>query len=120
MMGDAGGKSGRNGAAENRSSSDRNARTMETRVGWRLAGVGMQAASEVMAGALIGWLIDRWRGHGSAFLLTGAIIGIIVAMWTLLKVGLRLNRELDAKYPVRGRGKSLREDRRPKDTGRQD
>lgn len=119
-MGNAGGQPGRDGPAEGRASADRNARTMESRVGWRLAGVGMQAASEVMAGALLGWLVDRWRGHGSVGLLTGAIIGIVVAMWTLLKVGLRLNRELDRTSPVRGRGKSLTEDARPKETGRKD
>lgn len=82
-------------------------------MGWRLAGVGMHAASEVMAGALLGWLFDRWRGHGSTGLLVGSLIGIVVAMWTLLKVGLRLNRELDEVAPVRGKGRSVREDDRP-------
>ena len=36
----------------------------EVRVGWRMAALGMETASQVAAGALLGWLYDRWQGTG--------------------------------------------------------
>lgn len=68
---------------------------MESRAGFRLAGIGLTTASEVMAGALIGWLIDQWRGEGSTFLLIGAIAGIVVGLTTLIRSGLTVNRQMD-------------------------
>jgi F0F1-type ATP synthase assembly protein I len=67
----------------------------EIRVGWRMGGLGMQVASEAGAGALLGWLFDWWRGTAPTGLLVGAVIGIVVALWSLIKGGLKLNRELD-------------------------
>lgn len=67
----------------------------ESRTGWRMAGVGFEVASEVAAGALLGWLFDRWRGHGNIGVLVGSIVGIAVGLWSLIRTGLKLNRELD-------------------------
>jgi F0F1-type ATP synthase assembly protein I len=67
----------------------------EIRVGWRMGGLGMQVASEAGAGALLGWLFDRWRGTAPTGLLVGAVIGIVVALWSLIRGGLKLNRDLD-------------------------
>jgi hypothetical protein len=79
----------------------------EVRVGWRMAGLGMQVASEVAAGALVGWLIDRWRGGGTTATLIGGIAGISVGLWTLLRGALALNRDLDRVSPTKGRGTPL-------------
>ncbi len=76
----------------------------ETRIGYRMAGIGFEVSSEVAAGALIGWGIDYWLGSQPNGLLTGSIIGIAVAMWTLIHRTLKLNRELDRKHPTAGRG----------------
>ena len=79
----------------------------EMRVGWRMAGIGMQVASEVAAGVLLGWLFDYWRGHGTIGVIIGACAGIGVALWSLIRNALRLNRELDRTAPTAGRGKPL-------------
>jgi F0F1-type ATP synthase assembly protein I len=68
-----------------------------------MGGLGMEVASQVGAGALLGWLFDRWRGTAPTGLLVGATIGIVVGLWSLIKGGLKLNRDLDRK-PVRRRG----------------
>jgi F0F1-type ATP synthase assembly protein I len=60
-----------------------------------MGGLGMQVASEAGAGALLGWLFDWWRGTAPTGLLVGAVIGIVVALWSLIKGGLKLNRDLD-------------------------
>ncbi len=73
----------------------------EMRVGWRMAGLGFQVASEVGAGALFGWLFDRWQGTAPTGLLVGSIAGIAVARWSLIRGALKLNRELNRTNPVR-------------------
>ena len=79
----------------------------EIRIGWRMGGLGMEVASEVLAGVLLGWLFDKWRGTAPTGLLTGAVLGILVAMWTLIHGALKLNKLLDERYPTTGRGKPL-------------
>jgi F0F1-type ATP synthase assembly protein I len=60
-----------------------------------MGGMGMEVASQVGAGALLGWLWDRWRGTAPTGLLVGAVIGIVVGLWSLIRGGLKLNRDLD-------------------------
>ncbi len=79
---------------------DGNREAEEIRIGWRMAGLGFQVATEVAAGALLGWLFDRWRGTDPTGLLIGAIVGIVVGLWSLIKGSLKLNRELDALHPA--------------------
>src|SRR5262245_30950300 len=76
----------------------------ETRVGWKMAGIGMQVASEVAAGALMGFLFDWWRGSGRIGILVGSIAGIAVGLWSLISQSLKLNRQLELSAPTRGRG----------------
>jgi hypothetical protein len=73
----------------------------EIRIGWRMGGLGMQVASEAGAGALLGWLFDAWRGTEPTGLLIGALVGITVALWSLIKGGLKLNRDLDREAAQR-------------------
>lgn len=79
----------------------------EMRVGWKMAGIGMEVAAQVAAGALLGWLFDLWRGTEPVGILTGSIAGILVGMWSLIKGTLRLNRQLDRQHPTAGRGRPL-------------
>lgn len=67
----------------------------------------MEVSSQVAAGALLGWGFDYWRGTSPKGLLTGAIIGIVVGMWSLIKSALKMNRMLDRQHPTLGRGKPL-------------
>ncbi len=79
----------------------------ETRIGFRMAGIGMEVVSQVAAGALLGWIFDRWRGTAPTGLLIGSVIGIIVGMWSFIRGALKLNRELERQYPTAGRGRPL-------------
>ncbi len=76
----------------------------EIRIGWRMGGIGMEVAAQVAAGALLGWAFDAWRGTSPKGILVGSILGIVVAMWTLIRGTLRLNRLLETRHPTRGRG----------------
>ena len=65
-------------------------------IGWRMAGLGLQTSSEVAAGALLGLAFDWWRGSVGTGVLVGGIVGIAVAMFSLIRGAMRLNREFDA------------------------
>ena len=75
--------------------------TTEFRVGMQMAGLGFQVATEVAAGALLGWLFDRWRGTGSTGMLTGALIGIAVALFSLVRGARKVHRALDREAPLK-------------------
>ena len=79
----------------------------EIRIGWRMAGIGMQVASEVAAGAILGYLFDLWRSVGHVGVLVGSIIGIAVGLWSLIGQTLKLNRQMDRLAPTKGRGTPL-------------
>jgi len=79
----------------------------EIRIGYRMAGIGFEVASEVAAGAILGWLADRWLGSTPNGLLIGSIIGIVVALWTLIQRTLRLNKLLDRQHPTAARGRPI-------------
>ena len=91
----------------------------EIRIGWRMAGIGMQVASEVAAGALLGFLFDLWRGSGHLGVLVGSLIGIAVGLWSLIRQSLKLNRQMDLLAPTKGRGRPLPPDP-PSDEGDDD
>jgi F0F1-type ATP synthase assembly protein I len=67
----------------------------ETSIGWRMAGLGLQTSSEVVAGALIGWGVDRWLDSAPTGLLVGGIAGIAVGLTTLIRGAMKANREFD-------------------------
>lgn len=79
----------------------------EMRIGWRMAGIGMTVASEVAAGVILGLAFDWWRGHGNTGVVVGSIAGIAVAMWSLLRGTLKLNKQLERTAPTAGRGKAI-------------
>ncbi len=72
-----------------------------------MAGLGMEVAGQVAAGALLGWLYDRWRGTGTTGILVGSLIGIAVGLGSMIRGALKLNRELERQSPTAGRGKPL-------------
>ncbi len=72
-----------------------------------MGGLGMEVAAQMAAGAVLGWLFDKWRGTGTTGLLVGAVIGIVIGLWSLIRGALKLNRELERQSPIAGRGKPL-------------
>ena len=72
-----------------------------------MGGLGMEVAAQVAAGALLGWLYDRWRGAGTTGILVGSLVGIAVGLGSMIRGALKLNRELERQSPTAGRGKPL-------------
>jgi F0F1-type ATP synthase assembly protein I len=54
----------------------------------RLASVGFELAAAVGGFALVGHLIDRWRGSHPKGLLIGAVLGLIGGLYNLIKASL--------------------------------
>ena len=52
---------------------------------WRLAGLGATMASEILAGALIGWVIDRLAGTKPTVLIVGTLLGVVVGLGTFIR-----------------------------------
>jgi F0F1-type ATP synthase assembly protein I len=72
-----------------------------------MCALGMEVAAQVGAGALLGWLFDRWRGTAPNGLLVGSVIGIVIGLANLVRGALKLNRDLDRRHPTAGRGKPI-------------
>jgi F0F1-type ATP synthase assembly protein I len=60
----------------------------EARRLWRLAGMGFTLASEIAAGALIGWLVDSLAGTRSRWIVVGTIAGVVVGLFTFIRQAL--------------------------------
>lgn len=82
--------------ADKRTAAERREDEAEVRIGWKMAGLGMEVSAQAVAGAVLGWLIDYFRGGGHLWVFIGAGLGILVGLWTLIKGGLKLNKKLDA------------------------
>jgi F0F1-type ATP synthase assembly protein I len=59
----------------------------------RLGGVGIELAAAVGGFAIVGHLIDRYRGSHPKGLLIGAVLGLIGGMYNLIKASLSASRE---------------------------
>jgi F0F1-type ATP synthase assembly protein I len=58
----------------------------------RLAGAGFELAAAVGGFAVVGHLIDRYRGSHPKGLLIGAVLGLVGGMYNLIKASLAANR----------------------------
>ena len=53
----------------------------EEQFGWStLLGMGAVVAAELVAGLVLGWLVDRLAGTTPVFLLVGVLLGIVAAV----------------------------------------
>ncbi|MBX3355695.1 MAG: AtpZ/AtpI family protein [Phycisphaeraceae bacterium] len=86
------------------SKADRRANAAEMRLGYRLMGIAFQSTAEVAAGLGIGWLVDKLRGGGNTGMMIGGILGVVVAMGTLIRQGIKTMKELDEIEKRRRRG----------------
>ena len=57
-----------------------------------LLGLGTQMMSEVAAGVLLGLGADYLLGTQNRWVVVGSIAGVVVSMWTLIRVAMRLQR----------------------------
>ena len=66
----------------------------DVRVGWRMAGLASETISYVLAGGLVGWLMEEGLG-GDYWLPLGFGVGIVSGIGVLLRGALKLNRAMD-------------------------
>lgn len=71
----------------------------------------MMLSAETAAGALLGWLYDRWQGTAPRGLTIGGLIGLCVGMYGFLRAAMRLTR-MQARSRTTPAGES-RHERRP-------
>jgi len=69
-----------------------------------MLGLGTQMLSEVAAGVLLGLAADAMLGTKNRWVVVGSITGVAVAMWTVVRVAMRLqtNRRPAPKRPKNG------------------
>ncbi len=68
----------------------------ETRIGWKMAALGWEFSSQVVAGVALGWGADYFfpsLGHWG--IICGAGVGLLVGITTFLRSALKLNNELE-------------------------
>jgi F0F1-type ATP synthase assembly protein I len=68
-----------------------------------LLGLGTQMLSEVAAGVLLGLGADYMLGTKNRWIVVGSIVGVVVAMWTVVRVAMRLQ-TTRREPPTRKRG----------------
>ncbi len=73
-------------------------------MGYRMMGIGFESVSQVGAGLLIGWLIDRWRGQGQWGVVIGGAAGVLVGVVSLVRNAWKMNAELDRSAQRRRQG----------------
>lgn len=56
---------------------------------WRLAGMGMELASHVAGGALIGWLLDWLFSTKPTILIIGTVAGVLTGMTAFIRSALK-------------------------------
>jgi len=79
----------------------READSIERRVGFQMLGLGWQMTAEVLAGAFLGWGVDHFFGTGPKGVLIGSLVGIAVAIFSLVRGGLRLYKSVDRADAMR-------------------
>ena len=83
----------------------RNRDLKETRIGWKMAALGWEFSSQVVAGVALGWGADYlFPNLGNWGIIGGAGAGVLVGITTFLRSALKLNSELEGpgKKPQNG------------------
>jgi len=64
----------------------------------RLAGMGTELVSAILAGGGIGWLLDYWLGTRPTALIVGLILGILVGGVAFIRSALLANKAAADRY----------------------
>ena len=64
----------------------------QLRLLWRVAGLAFLLAGETAAGALLGWLYDRWQGTAPTGLTVGGLIGLVVGLVSFVRAAMMVAR----------------------------
>ncbi len=54
--------------------------------------MAIMASAEAAAGALIGWLVDRWAGTAPRWMTIGGAVGIVLGLTSLVTAAFKLTR----------------------------
>lgn len=73
----------------------------EIRMLGKMAGLGFQFGSEIIAGLLLGWGFDAFFGTNPWGIAIGAVAGILVGLLHLFRQAIRINREMDRQEAAR-------------------
>ncbi len=60
---------------------------------WRLAGMGVTMTSEILAGTLIGWGLDRVLGTDPTLLIVGTVAGMAIGLTTFFRRAMAESRQ---------------------------
>lgn len=60
-------------------------------------GLAWAMVTEVLAGMGLGWIADHFAGTWPRWTTVGAIVGIVVAMYSLIRGGLSMNAYLERR-----------------------
>ena len=71
---------------------------------WRLSGMGIELASHILAGVLLGWLLDKLFKTAPVWLVVGSITGLVVGMAEFIRSALKAQREAGEKHRRRKTG----------------
>ena len=69
---------------------------------WRLSGMGLELATHILAGALLGWVLDYWLNTEPTLLIVGTIAGVIVGMTEFIRTALKAQKKAVARAAQRG------------------
>ncbi len=62
--------------------------------------MGIELASHILAGLLIGWLLDKWLGTEPVWLIVGTITGVVVGMTDFIRAALKAQKRITEQRPV--------------------
>lgn len=96
----------------------READSIERRVGFQMLGLGWQMTAEVIAGAALGWGADHLLGTAPKGVMVGSLVGVAVAIYSLVRGGLRLYKAVDRADAMRRKARQPAPGSAPETPGR--
>jgi len=80
---------------------------------WRMSGMGIELASHIVAGLLIGWLLDYWLKTSPLWLVIGTVAGVVVGMVDFIRSALKAQRQATRQAEARRPEKAAPDAKQP-------
>jgi len=80
---------------------------------WRMSGMGIELASHIVAGLLIGWLLDYWLKTSPLWLVIGTVAGVVVGMVQFIRSALKAQRQSTRQAAARRLEKAAPDAKQP-------